>query len=793
MKIEGQKRSIWRNLSLTWIVPIAALLVTLFIAWQTWAERGTRIEISFENAAGVVPGETSVRYRDVEIGIVEEVRFTEDLSRVMVTAGIDRNVAASLPEDAQFWVVRPEVSTSGITGLSTVLSGVYVEAAFEPGTATERTEFEGLEKAPLVKPGMEGTRIVLRASDGSMLSAGAPIFHQGIEVGRIETPRLLDSGKGVIVDAFIESPHDRRITTATRFWDTSGFNFNFGPNGLNLNVGSLAALIRGGVAFDTVFSGGSPVQSRYVFDLFDDEEAARESVFSESIDNAVDLVVEFDESVRGLEAGSPVTYRGLKVGSVKSIGAFIDDSSGQQNVKLRASISIDPRSLGLDAEAPQSETIAFLSEAVQDGLRARLASQGLFSQSLMIELVEVPEAADATLGIFDTEAPVLPSVESEIPDVAATAEGLFQRVDNLPVEELMDQAIATLRSIESFASDDNLRSVPQSVTGLLDEARGLIGSDETQALPGELRATVSELRGIVEELRAAGTAEKLAAALEGATEATDTVSSVAGELTEATADVPALIEDMRALVAKANALQLEAFVDRATALADSADQLISSDETQALPGELNATVAELRGIAEDLRAADMVGNLMTALENASDAADSVTGVANDLSGATSEVPALVEDLRNLVATANALPLETVVERASALLDSADRLIDTEQARMLPTAISNTLEEVRSALAQLREGGVVENTNATLASARDAAAAIEEAAQSLPDLSARIQALVGEAELTLQGYGDNSTFNRETVSALREVREAAEALTKLARAIERNPNSLLFGR
>ena len=109
MKIEGQKRSIWRNLSLTWIVPIAALLVTLFIAWQTWAERGTRIEISFENAAGVVPGETSVRYRDVEIGIVEEVRFTEDLSRVMVTAGIDRNVAASL---ASILVASDPMSTA---------------------------------------------------------------------------------------------------------------------------------------------------------------------------------------------------------------------------------------------------------------------------------------------------------------------------------------------------------------------------------------------------------------------------------------------------------------------------------------------------------------------------------------------------------------------------------------------------------------------------------------------------------------------------------------------------------
>ena len=76
---------------------------------------------------------------------------------------------------------------------------------------------------------------------------------------------------------------------------------------------------------------------------------------------------------------------------------------------------------------------------------------------------------------------------------------------------------------------------------------------------------------------------------------------------------------------------------------------------------------------------------------------------------------------------------------------------------------------------------------------DAAAAIEEAAQSLPSLSARIESLVSEAEVAVRGYGENSSFNRETVAALREVREAAEALTKLARQIERNPNSLLFGR
>ncbi|MGR3378253.1 MlaD family protein [Salipiger abyssi] len=693
MEIEGPKRSIWRNLSLVWLVPFAALAVTLLIAWQSWAERGARIEIHFENAAGVVPEETAIRYRDVSVGFVEAVEFSNDLTSVIVSARIDNTVAESLPADAQFWVVRPEVSTSGITGLSTVLSGVYIEAAFEPQQGAEATTFEGLNETPLVKPGMKGTRIVLRASDGTMLTAGAPIFHQGIEVGRIETPRLLDSGTGVIVDAFIDAPHDRRITTATRFWDTSGFDVNVGPSGINLSVGSVAALIRGGIAFDTVFSGGSPVQSRYVFDLFEDESSARDSVFSESIDNAVDLVVEFDESVRGLEAGSPVTYRGLKVGSVKALGAFIEEVQGVQRVKLRASISIDPRSLGLAPEAPQAETIAFLAEAVQQGLRARLAAQGLFSQDLMVELAEIPDAAPAALGIFDTEAPVIPSVTSDLPDVAATAEGLFQRIDNLPVEELMEQAIATLASIENLAGDEDLRSAPGAFTALMDDARGLIGGEAAQALPGEL----------------------------------------------------------------------------------------------------TAAVGELRGIAEDLRAADMVGKLVEALENASAATETVSAVADEFSAATGEVPDLISDLRQLTAKANAMEIDAFVAAATDLLDSADRLIDSDDTRALPGSLSEALNEVRAVLAELREGGVVENANATLASASDAAAAIEEAAESLPSLSARIERLVGQAEVVVQSYGDNSSFNRETVSALREVREAAAALSKLARAIERNPNSLLFGR
>jgi paraquat-inducible protein B len=693
MVVEGPKRSAWRNLSYVWLVPLAALAVTLFIAWQSWAERGQRIEILFENAAGITANETALRYRDVTIGLVEDVAFSADLTSVVIGARIDRTVAESLPADAEFWVVRPEVSASGISGLSTVLSGAYIQAAFDPAPGAGTTKFVGRDDTPLVLPGMKGTKITLRTASGSQLTPGAPIFHKGIEVGKIESPRLIDNGSGVMVDAFINAPYDTRLTSATRFWQTSGFSINFGPSGLNLSVDSVASLVRGGLAFDTVFSGGGPVRPGQVFDLFEGEEEARDSVFSETIDNAVDLTVEFDESVSGLSAGSPVLYRGVRIGAVSDIGAFIEDMPDGPAVKLRAMISIDPQRLGLAADAPAAETIAFFANAVKGGLRARLASQSLFNTSLVIELADIPDASPAILGIFSESAPLLPSVPSDLPDVGATAEGLLKRVNDLPVEELLDQTIATLAAVESLAGDETLRAAPDAFVALLDDARGLLGSPDTQALPAELKAAVSELRAV----------------------------------------------------------------------------------------------------SEELRQADAVGKLVAALDAAEEAATSVTDVAADIEGATAELPQLVADLQKLTNKANSLEVEQFLASAGAFLDGADRLIDTPDARALPASLTAALDEARSALAELRAGGVVENTNATLSSARDAASAIEQAAQSLPELSARIETLVAEAEKTLAGYGSQSSFNRETLSSLRDVRAAAQALSKLARAIERNPNSLLFGR
>lgn len=643
MRIDPPKRAFWRNLSMVWLVPIVALAVSLGIAWQTYAARGVQIEITFQNASGVTPGETTIRYRDVVIGTVEDVHFTPDLAQVVVKASIDRAVAETLPEDAQFWVVQPEVSARGITGLSTVLSGVYIEASFPPGEASEVRRFTGADAPPLMRAGQEGTRITLRTRDANRISEGAPILFRGIEVGQIEAPRLILSGDSVVFDAFIEAPHDRRLTTATRFWDTSGFNVSLGATGLSLNVGNLAALVTGGIAFDTVFSNGEPLNPGYVFDLFPDEQTARQSLFRGVAANAVEIAVEFDGSVNGLTTGAAVRFRGLRVGEVRAIGAVLSDDSGARDVRLRTTLAIDPQALGLPDGAGAEETLTFLEEAVADGMRARLATSSLFTAALIVELAELPDAAPATLERPEDSLAIMPSVYSELPDFTATAEGVLERINALPVEDLLNQAITLMASVEAVVSSEGTRQAPDAALALIEDIRGLVGGEDTQALPGELREGLAELRAVVEELRLRGAIDRLASVL-------DSADTIAANTATASADFPALVQDMQTLVDRAQGVEIEELAAAATRLLDSTEELVGSDQMRELPPALAGALAEVQQVLAALREGEAVENVNRTLASTRSAADSVAQAMESLPALSARLDRLVTQADSLIAS-----------------------------------------------------------------------------------------------------------------------------------------------
>ena len=197
-------RAAQAGVNVIWLVPIIALVVTLAIAWNAFAERGSLIEVEFADATGVTPGETVLRFREITVGQVESVSFTPDLSKVIVQIRVDKDVAPYIDADAAFWIVRPQVTAQGVTRLDTVLTGSFIEGYWDAQVAQPQTRFVGLVRPPLIREDAKGTWVRLTTDNADGLTEGAPILFHGLEAGRMENLRLDESGQKVIVDAFID-------------------------------------------------------------------------------------------------------------------------------------------------------------------------------------------------------------------------------------------------------------------------------------------------------------------------------------------------------------------------------------------------------------------------------------------------------------------------------------------------------------------------------------------------------------------------------------------------------------
>lgn len=133
------------------------------------------------------------------------------------------------------------------------------------------------------------------------------------------------------------------LTSATVFWDTSGFSVSLGAQGLSLNVASLSQLVQGGVAFSTMAAGGAPVESGHLFRLQPDEETARASLFGSAEDD-IRLSILVDNDLSGLTTDSDVVYEGLTVGRVTDLGVDIDESRPDgEEVRQRITFVIAPQ------------------------------------------------------------------------------------------------------------------------------------------------------------------------------------------------------------------------------------------------------------------------------------------------------------------------------------------------------------------------------------------------------------------------------------------------------------------
>ena len=439
--------------SVIWLIPLVAVIIGGWLVYKTISEKGPTISIKLKNAAGLEPGKTKVKYRAVEMGVVKNVSFSKDLSHVIVTAEMDKNAEPHLTQGAKFWVVRPRISATNITGLDTLVSGSYIE--FEPGSGDPTLKFAGLENPPVIKLDEPGRKFLLKSASLGSLGTGSAIYYREIQVGNVLGYKMAEDNKNVNVHIFIKAPHDQLIKEGTKFWNISGIDVSVDADGIKVKTQSLEALIGGGVAFETPLElkEEKTVKEDFVFKLFKNYKATQET-FTEQ----ARFIMYFDGSVRGLKKGAPVEFRGIRVGTVKEIRMEVDGDT--MAIRIPVIIAIEPERIKrIGEKSGPKRNIPLL---IKKGLKARLQTGSLLTGQLFVELDLYPNTPIKLTGGNSSHVEI-PTIPSALDEVTESAVEILADIKNLPLDELAVNLITAIQGVNQLVRSDDLTA---SVTNL---------------------------------------------------------------------------------------------------------------------------------------------------------------------------------------------------------------------------------------------------------------------------------------------------------------------------------------
>jgi paraquat-inducible protein B len=475
-----------QRISVIWAIPILAAVVAIGIAIQRILSEGPTVTIIFKSAGGVEAGKTFVKYKDVNIGQVTAVELSDDYSKVQVTAKIAKSAGGLMVEDAKFWVVEPRVTLSGVSGLSTLLSGNYI--GFEAGSSDKKQRnFTGLETAPVITGGQPGRQFVLKADDLGSLAIGSPVYYRRLQVGQLVAYDLAADGKAVQITVFVNAPYDRYVNRGTRFWNASGIDLSVGAGGVEVRTQSLVSVLAGGIAFETppFAIKAEAVAGDTIFTLYSDQGTAMKQ--PEAVSTR--YVIYFNESLRGLSVGAPVTILGLPAGQVTDVGLEMEPKT----LRLRGRVELvtypervmerlqaKQAAAGEELMRSEQRRHAFFQRLVDErGLRAQLRSGNLITGQLYVAFDYFPGSPKAKID-WSQDPTVLPAVPSTAQDIEAKLTNIVSKLEKLPLDAIGDDLRKTLVSL-----DQTLQDASKAVNRL-----------DADVTPG-LRTTLEDLRGTI--------------------------------------------------------------------------------------------------------------------------------------------------------------------------------------------------------------------------------------------------------------------------------------------------------
>ncbi len=308
-KIEDKKA-----VSFIWILPLIILGILGWIAYESYMKKGTNIRVIFKSAEGLKENVTTLEYKGLQLGKVTKISMHEDLKSVKVNILVDNEVAKYVAsEGSSFWIKKPTVSLTKISGLNTLISGYKIELSptFKTHEEYDRGNpkyyFEGLDTQPNDELDNDGYYVSLIANDKDNVEVGTPIFYNNFQIGEITAKEFIF--EKVYFTAYVYDKFNYLVNRSSQFFINEALKVSYGASGLNIEVGSLYSALVGGVTVITPDKNEAKISKEEAYILYGKKDDLKNKVF---------FNISFKDAA-GIEQNTPIIFKGIEIGKITEV------------------------------------------------------------------------------------------------------------------------------------------------------------------------------------------------------------------------------------------------------------------------------------------------------------------------------------------------------------------------------------------------------------------------------------------------------------------------------------------
>jgi len=488
------------GISIFWVIPLVALLIGGWLSVTAYLNKGPLVTIVFKQASGVIANKTKVRLHDVDIGVVESVSLTEDLTQAIVKARLSKESEKLLVKGTKFWVEEPRVSATEIRGLQTLLSGVFIGIKpAESGKATD--EFIGLEEPPFI-PDEQGRYFTLSAKERGSLVKGSPVIYRGLDVGQTVSYKMLDDGDTIAVKIFIKAPFYNYVNLNTRFWESSGVEVSLSAEGFELQTESMTTILIGGITYGLppFLKKAEIAPENHQFTLYADKNTALTKTYATR-----EMVMYFNGSVRGLEVGAPVEFRGMKIGEVTGIHLQFDAQDFAFKIPVFIETYQDRFEIigNMDQQTQlsyQGDSQGNMQRLVNNGMRARLESGNLLTGARIISLDVYPDEPEIAVAM-EGDRLVVPTLPTSLDELTAGLTSIINKISAMPLEQIGRDLGGAVKRTRQLLESNEVEDAIRQLDATLKETAAFTRSMNTTITP-QIDATLRELKNASRSIKA---------------------------------------------------------------------------------------------------------------------------------------------------------------------------------------------------------------------------------------------------------------------------------------------------